>query len=663
MPPVPALPRRKEVFTLTGESPGPTRCKAGASAPRRVPLKPVLAVGVEAPGKDKKDVGALFQFMRSLWSRMVGGSGRGRPGTGGRPERIRRAAIATNASIVLAGSAAAVPFAIYAVTQLVVLPFVLAMVGLVTGLLTLALCQRGQYERAAAGQVYATLFTGLLLTVADPAIVDFGLATALLAPVHASLLTRSPVKKRSWAILVVVVGAAALSSLGLLVWPEAFRPEFALIGAGVFALAASVVAHAANRLNSAFEVYEKGQINAYRHLIEHMQDAVMRFGTDGAVLFVSRSAERLFGCRRFELTGPGLLERIHLLDRPAYLTAFAEASADGQTRRVEIRMRRDEADRPAHPKFVWVEVSLSPVIDPEQTDTRHEVVLLLRDITERHDRENELQQARLAAEEASIAKSRFLATIGHELRTPLNAIVGFSEMMTSGVVGELSPQHKEYAALIHQSGQHLIEVVKMLLDMSRLEAGKFELQTEAFAPDTLVEPCFKMVDAMAREKSVRLMSDIPRALPMLVADERACRQILINLLSNAVKFSHEHSVVTLAMRRQGRHVAISVADQGIGMGEEAVRRLGEPFFQAQGGLARRYEATGLGLSIVKGLAELHDGSLHASSSPGEGTVMTVLLPINGPETKLVETPTVTPLHRDPAPQNMATWQDERRRAL
>jgi cell cycle sensor histidine kinase DivJ len=204
----------------------------------------------------------------------------------------------------------------------------------------------------------------------------------------------------------------------------------------------------------------------------------------------------------------------------------------------------------------------------------------------------------------------------------------------------------------------------MLLDMSKLEAGKFELQTEPFMPDTLVEPCFKMVDAMAREKSIRLMSDIPRALPMLVADERVCRQILINLLSNAIKFSHEHSVITLEMRRQGRYVAMAVTDSGIGMGEEAVKRLGEPFFQAQGGYARRYEGTGLGLSIVKGLVELHEGELHASSTPGEGTVMTVLLPINGPETKVGETDTVTPLHRESAQQQMPTWPaDERKRAL
>ena len=110
-------------------------------------------------------------------------------------------------------------------------------------------------------------------------------------------------------------------------------------------------------------------------------------------------------------------------------------------------------------------------------------------------------------------------------------------------------------------------------------------------------------------------------------------------------------------------MAISVADHGIGMGEESVQRIGEPFFQAQDGLARRYEGTGLGLSIVKGLVELHDGTLHASSSPGEGTVMTVLLPINGPETKVGETGAVTPLHRDPVTQHMPQWHDERKRAL
>jgi cell cycle sensor histidine kinase DivJ len=303
------------------------------------------------------------------------------------------------------------------------------------------------------------------------------------------------------------------------------------------------------------------------------------------------------------------------------------------------------------------------VIDPQVHEQRHEVVALLRDVTDRHAHETEMREARRAAEDASSAKSRFLATIGHELRTPLNAIVGFSEMMTSGVVGELSPAHREYANIIHQSGHHLLDVVKMLLDMSRLEAGKFELQAEAFDPADLVDPCFKIVENMARERQVQLVTDLPRLLPQLTADERAVRQIVINLLSNAIKFSNEKGVVTLVIKRQGNQLNISVVDRGIGMDREAVSRIGEPFFQAQDGLARRYEGTGLGLSIVKGLVDLHEGTLKVISSPGEGTTITVLLPLNGPATKRAETAEVTPLVREPQVAVTSQWQDEKRRAL
>jgi two-component system, cell cycle sensor histidine kinase DivJ len=605
--------------------------------------------------------------MRSVSSWIFGRQARRAHGevAGSRPEILRRRTIGTNARIIIVIAALGLPLALHWLMAGMALPFVLDIMGLAVGVLSLALHNRGQYERAAATQVYGTLLTGSILSIVDPAIADFGLAIALLGPVHASLLTRTPVKKRSWAVLVVVVAFAALASVGAIAWPETFRPEFAFIAGAAFLATALLVAYSANRLNTVFEVYERAQINAYRHLIEHVQDAVLRFSSEGTLLFASRSSEKLFACHRYELAGTGLVERMHVLDRPTYLTAFAEAHLDGKARTVEVRMRRDEAEAPATAaQFIWIEIALAPVIDEDTPDDRHEVVALLRDVTERKDHENEMRRARKLAEDASMAKSRFLATIGHELRTPLNAIVGFSEMMTSGVAGELSPAHKEYAALIHQSGAHLIEVVRMLLDMSRIEAGKFELQAEAFKPEALIEPCLQIIDPMARERSVRLMTDLPRALPMIVADERACRQILINLLSNAVKFSHEHSVVTVSMRRQGGHLNISVADQGIGMGEDAVSRIGEPFFQAQDGLSRSYEGTGLGLSIVKGLVELHGGSLHAVSTPGEGTTMTVLLPINGPETKMEETGSVTPLHREPAAQQqMPEWQDGKRKAL
>ncbi len=238
----------------------------------------------------------------------------------------------------------------------------------------------------------------------------------------------------------------------------------------------------------------------------------------------------------------------------------------------------------------------------------------------------------------------------------------FSEMMQSGIGGDLSDTHREYAGLIHQSGKHLLEVVRMLLDMSKIEAGKFEIQAEPFDPAGLVPACFSLTEAMAQEQHVQLVAEVEAELPPLVADERVCRQVLINLLSNAIKFSNEGGKVTVSMRRQGQSINISVRDQGIGMTPEALRRIGEPFFQVQDGLARQYEGTGLGLSIVKGLVELHGGTLRAVSEVGMGTTMTVLLPINGPATKGSDTADILPLYREP-PAAKTSWPNEKRKAL
>jgi len=584
------------------------------------------------------------------------------PGTG-RPEALRRAILATNSLIMAASAGLALPVALHALIHGMLLPFVLAMLGLVTGLSTLALHRRGHYEGAAAGQLYGILAIGLALAVADPGIADFGLAIALIGPIHASLLGNSAVKKRSWLLLALVVGAAVASAGGIPLWPEAYIPPYRIVGGLAFAIVAIMVAQTASRLNTAFEVYDRAQVNAFKHLIEHVQDAVMRFSNEGELLFSSKSVEKLLGCKRYELSASGLMERIHVLDRPAYLTAFADANRSARGRTLDVRMRRDDAVAAARaPQFIWVEIALSPVIDGEPPEARHEVVALFRDVTDRRDQENEMRAARRAAEEASEAKSRFLATIGHELRTPLNAIVGFSEMMTSSIGGELTPAHREYAELIHKSGTHLIDVVKMLLDMSRIEAGKFELSAEPFAPEALVEPCLQMVDSLARERGVTLVANLAKQLPVVVADERACRQILLNLLSNAIKFSHEGGTVVVAMKRQGTSLNISVTDNGIGMTEDAISRIGEPFFQVQDGLSRRYEGTGLGLSIVKGLIDLHQGTIHASSEAGHGTTMTVLLPINGPAIKMPDTGSVTPLHREAAVQSEAAWPEQKRSA-
>lgn len=600
---------------------------------------------------------SLFSFGESKEMRLA------IAGSGHRPEVLRRKTLANNARLAIAASGLLMPFAIYCLVTGALLPFVLASMGLIGGMLTLSLHQRQLFDEAAAGQVITMMAMGLLLTLADARFGDVGMAIASMGPILASLVAREPLRRQAWWLLAAIVGLAAVASLfGISAIPvsdDVLAPTSML----TFLVCVGLVGHTANRINAAYEVYDKAQVTAYRHLIEHVQDAVIRFSSTGEVLLASRSSEHLFGCRRYELTGNGLGERVHVADRPAYLNAFADANLAGRTRIIELRMRQDDpAGATKLPRFIWVEISFSPVLESMAEGSRFEVVALYRDVTSRKDGEVAMADARRAAEEASDAKSRFLATIGHELRTPLNAVVGFSEMMTSGIGGELSPTHREYAGLIHQSGKHLLEVVRMLLDMSKIEAGKFELQAEPFHVEGLIEPCFSMVEQLAKERQVTMITEIGKGLPMLVADERACRQIMLNLLSNAIKFSNRGGTVTVSLKRQGQSLNLSVSDHGIGMAPESLQRVGEPFFQAQDGLSRQYEGTGLGLSIVKGLVDLHDGTLRAMSEIGAGTTVTVLLPINGPAIKTEETATVTPLHKEPPAAPISSWHDEKRKA-
>ncbi|MFD1252768.1 Histidine protein kinase DivJ [Devosia equisanguinis] len=586
-------------------------------------------------------------------------------GTGSRPEALRRKTIANNARLMsLAALLALVP-ATYGLVVGAGLPFVLAAMMLAGGMLSLTLQQRHLYDMAALAQVATLMGTGLVLTAIDPNLADAGLAIVLMGPVLAALIARPDMRRWSWLTMAIVaivgggIGLAGVTANGSTMLLES--------SAITFLIAFAVVAHSAHCIATAYEVHDRAQISAYRHLIEHVHDAVVRFASDGHILLTSRSSETLFGCPRYQLSSGGLLERVHVLDRPNYMTAFADANQGSRSRTIEVRMRRDDPRATGNvPQFIWVEISLSPILDGESSDGRNEVIALMRDITKRKDAEAAMTRAHTTAEEASQAKSRFLATIGHELRTPLNAVVGFSEMMSSGIGGELSPTHKEYAGLIHQSGKHLLEVVRMLLDMSRIEAGRFEIQAEPMQPAEVVPACLPMVETMAQARRIQITADIEPNLPMLVADERVCRQVMINLLSNAIKFSHEGGQVTVSVRRQGQSINFSVRDRGIGMAPAELKRIGEPFFQVQDGLTRQYEGTGLGLSIVKGLVELHGGTLRALSEIGAGTTMTVLLPINGPATKAGDTAEVLTLHKEPNPaasvSSPVSWPNEKRKA-
>jgi cell cycle sensor histidine kinase DivJ len=267
-------------------------------------------------------------------------------------------------------------------------------------------------------------------------------------------------------------------------------------------------------------------------------------------------------------------------------------------------------------------------VHDRQDDVR-EVVAVLRDVTQRKAQEIALDAARREADRANAAKTRFLATMSHELRTPLNAIIGFSEMLVSEDAMRIDAKRRvEYAQLINDSGQHLLSVVNGILDMSKIENGNFEITPEPFAPGEVVDVCCELLALKAREGGIDLLAKVDKGLPEVVADKRAMIQIMLNLMSNALKFTPPGGKVTIGARTEGPHLVYSVNDTGVGISAEDLPRLGEPFFQARGTYDRRHDGTGLGLSIVKGLLTLHGGDLQIRSRPGEGTRISVKLPLD-----------------------------------
>ncbi|NEW90601.1 ATP-binding protein [Rhodopseudomonas sp. BR0M22] len=230
------------------------------------------------------------------------------------------------------------------------------------------------------------------------------------------------------------------------------------------------------------------------------------------------------------------------------------------------------------------------------------------------------------AEEANQTKSKFLANMSHELRTPLNAIIGFSEIMGSGMFGTLgSEKYQEYCHDIMTSGHYLLEVINDILDMSKIEAGRMRLEMEPLDLSKTIGESLKVVAGRAEHKHLDLRAEVGDQIP-IVADRRAIKQILINLLSNAVKFTPDAGRVTVRSRIAGDQIVLMIADTGIGIPPQSLRRLGQPFEQVESQLTKTYHGSGLGLAIAKSLVNLHGGAMRLRSTLGEGTVVMVSLP-------------------------------------
>ena len=254
--------------------------------------------------------------------------------------------------------------------------------------------------------------------------------------------------------------------------------------------------------------------------------------------------------------------------------------------------------------------------------------LIATDVTDLKNTEESLRQARREADLANSAKSEFLANMSHELRTPLNAILGFSEMLQQAPFGRLGDdRYSEYSDHIHDSGSHLLEIINDILDLSRIEAGQLELHEEEVDIEEAADWVSMMLRVRAANGQITLRNDIPRDLPLLRADNRIIRQILLNLLSNAVKFTQTGGEVAItAYVSEEAGLTIEVSDQGIGISAADANRVLKPFGQVDGSLTRDFEGVGLGLPLTKSFVELHGGELWLESELGVGTTVSLTFP-------------------------------------
>lgn len=497
------------------------------------------------------------------------------------------------------------------------------------------LSRTGRYENAQILSSLALAAVVFAIALGSGGLSSFAAVWLMVVPLEAAL---SASRRAVGIAVALALGAAgALIAVGALgVLPESrltasHAPLFNAVGLVTATAYAAALAFAAESQARAAKTLRDAEEGRYRLLARSISDVISRHSRNGAIRFISPAAEMMLGAPAADLLGHGLFDRVHVADRPAYLTALSDAARGNEERSVEFRVRRESGPgRAPAADFIWVEMRCSPIDTASEplAEPGVEVVAVMRDVTGRKAQEQALEAARTEAERAGASKSRFLAAMSHELRTPLNAIIGFSEMIVrEDEMMVDAARRKEYARLINESGLHLLSVVNGILDMSKMESGNFEIVPELFAPRDSLLSCCNLMVLKARENGIDIVTRVPADLPQITGDPRAFKQIVLNLLSNAIKFSERDGTVTVTAAIEGPRLLVRVIDNGVGIGAEDLKRIGDPFFQAGKTYQRRHEGTGLGLSIVKSLVALHGGEMTVDSRLGEGTTVVVALPV------------------------------------
>jgi PAS domain S-box-containing protein len=378
-----------------------------------------------------------------------------------------------------------------------------------------------------------------------------------------------------------------------------------------------------------------------RSLIESNIDPIMTTDPRGIITDVNKQTESLTGRTRDELIGAPF--RTCFTDPDRAEAGIHRVLIEGKVTNYELTARARDG--------TLTVVSFNASTFHDRDRRLQGVFASARDMTELKRFEDTLQQTNLELAEASRMKSEFLANMSHELRTPLNAIIGFSELLKDGLVGSLSDQQRRFISDIYSSGNHLLSLINDILDLSKVEAGKMELDLEPVPVASLFTNSLSIIREKAAERRIHLELHVESGLGDIQVDIRKVKQILYNLLSNAVKFTDDGGNVVVNAARVshsnvGQHAGpwagrsfahadngsteflrISVTDDGVGISEAGLQRLFQPFTQIDSGLARKFEGTGLGLAMVKLLAELHGGAVAMQSAEGAGSIFTVWLPM------------------------------------
>lgn len=481
-------------------------------------------------------------------------------------------------------------------------------------------------------------------------VTSFLLAWMVIVPLEAALSGRKSVI--GTAIAASVLSLAYLYIAGNLGWlPQARLLPFpmevlALFGLFTATVYGGAIAMTVQQIHEESENFVRQSEMKYRLMADNATDMISVHDARGTTVFASPAARTLIGVEEASLYQGGLFELIHVSDRPIYMTALSNCLNGNGPARVEFRVKFQDqaagdvdqsgASSPA-PAYKWLEMRCMAVKEGGNEAGGTQIVAVTRDISAHKTQEITLLKARDEAETANVAKTRFLANMSHELRTPLNAIIGFSDVLNM----ELEEKHKniqyaDYARLINEAGEHLLSVVNNILDMSKIEVGKFTITPEPFKLLPLLTSSCAMIGPVAKDKNISIEMQFEDVVDDLFADSRALKQMLLNLLSNAVKFSHEGGCVTVRTHTNEVSLFIEVEDHGVGISPEDLPKLCNPFVQADSSYRRQHEGVGLGLSVVKGLAQLHGGSLSITSELGAGTKAQIEMPLKIPQNLLHE---------------------------